>query len=425
MNTDVIVIGGGAAGLMAAIAAAREGASVTVLEKNDRPGRKLLASGNGKCNLTNRFLQADRYGTDDPVLLARCLQRFSPEDTLAFFRALGLETRDRDGWMYPVTDQASSVLQVLLCEAEHLHVRIKTRECVQSARPVNREGETDLWMVRTDTWEYKAPIIILASGSPASSVHGSSDDALRIGTALGLTAVPFLPALVPLRLWSPLPPKWSPCRAQGTVSLFIDGQFSGADTGELQLTDTGISGIPVFQISREAVRASAEGRQTEAELNFLPGRNAAEAAVLLRDRKEMRPWQTLPQILTGLLPDRIITIVCAAVSQRETEEEAARIITGMRLAVKGPASLAQAQICSGGICLAGLTDDLESRRHPGLYLAGEAVNTAGPCGGYNLQWAWTSGMLAGRAAGMQAARIRLRHTCSPDSRRLYASVNQY
>ena len=398
MSTDLIVIGGGAAGLTAAIRAAREGASVTVLEKNERPGRKLLASGNGKCNLTNLALQADRYGTDDPVLLAHCLQRFSPEDAMAFFRDLGLEMKDRDGWVYPVTDQAASVLQVLLLEAERLRVRIKTREVVRQLQPPSAGEGDSLWTVRTSTWEYRAPAVLLACGSPASAVHGSSDDAWRIGNELGLRTEPFLPALVPLRISRPLPAKWASCRVHGRVRLYLDERFSGEEQGELQLTDHGISGIPVFQLSRLAVQAAADSRRVALELSFLPGLRTEEAAALLRARREKWPGRTWPQLLTGLLPDRIITLVCAAMTEKAAPEEAARIITQLPLQIQGPASLTQAQICAGGICLREMTENLACRRLPGLFAAGEALNVAGPCGGYNLQWAWTSGMLSGAAA---------------------------
>ena len=408
---EVCIIGGGASGLTAAIAAARCGAAVTVLEKNDRPGRKLLASGNGKCNLTNLHLDPGAYDTDSPQLLRKCLERFSAADTLRFFRDIGLEIHDRDGWVYPVTDQAGSVLQLLLMEAEGLHVRIKTQETVQAVTPVSAPDGRDpsasytKWDIRTSGWTYHSDAVILACGSPASAVRGSSGDAARLADSLSLPYTSFLPALVPLKIKGRLPQKWSAVRVRGSVSLYIDGMLSGSDTGELQLTENGISGIPVFQISRAAVRAAEEGREVAAEISFLADYTEEEAAALLRHRKEKRPDRNLAQILTGLLPDRIITVITAATGKDWTPEKAARLITHFTVPIAGAASMRQAQICSGGILLGELTDNLESRKYPGLYICGEALNAAGPCGGYNLQWAWTSGWIAGSGAGSGAGAV--------------------
>ena len=402
---EVCIIGGGASGLTAAIAAARRGAAVTVLEQNDRPGRKLLASGNGKCNLTNLCLDPGAYATDDPQLLRSCLNRFSVQDALRFFRDIGLEVHDREGWVYPVTDQAGSVLQLLLMEAERLRVRIKTQEIVQAVIPADALSGTrdsdksgQRWDIRTKGWTYQADAVILACGSPASAVRGSSDDTIRFANSVSLRFSPFLPALVPLKIKGSLPRKWTACRSHGSVSLYIDGQLSGSDTGELQLTENGISGIPVFQISRDAVRAAAEGRTVTAEISFLPDYTEEEAIQLLRGRRERRPDQNLAQLLTGLLPDRVISVVTAACGADCPPEKAARIITHFSLPIAGAASMKQAQICSGGILLQELTEDLACRRQEGLFACGEALNVAGPCGGYNLQWAWTSGWIAGEAA---------------------------
>ena len=152
---------------MDAICAAREHASVTVLEHNDRPGRKLLASGNGKCNLTNLRAEIGNYHTDNPELIRRCLSRFPVSETLRFFRELGLQFRDRDGWIYPASDQSASVLQVLLMEAQHLHVKIKTQEDVTG---IKKEADGS-FLVSTATWNYPADRVILSCGSPASAVR--------------------------------------------------------------------------------------------------------------------------------------------------------------------------------------------------------------------------------------------------------------
>ena len=266
---------------MAAICAAREHASVTVLEHNDRPGRKLLASGNGKCNLTNLRAEIGNYHTDNPELIRRCLSRFPVSETLRFFRELGLQFRDRDGWIYPASDQSASVLQVLLMEAQHLHVKIKTQEDVTG---IKKEADGS-FLVSTATWNYPADRVILSCGSPASAVRGSSDTAQRIGQSLGLQTMPFLPSLVPLKIREPFSSKWGGCRVHAGISLLVDGKEVSSDCGEIQLTESGISGIPVFQVSHDAVLGLAEKKKTEAILNFWPdggGRTSAGENHLVR-----------------------------------------------------------------------------------------------------------------------------------------------
>lgn len=441
MNSKVVIIGGGASGLMAAITAAAKGAQVTVLEQNDRPGRKLLATGNGKCNLTNLDMDLRHYHTDESELFQTVMGAWTEKDTIDFFGRIGLDMHDRNGWVYPATDQALSVLSLLLMTARENGVKIKTREHVAEIRIRQYRFE-----VLTDTWHYDADSVIIACGSPASAVTGSCDDLIRLTAQLGIPCRAFLPALVPLRVKDRGSAAWAGVRVHARVALFADGQETASDTGEVQLTQNGISGIPVFQVSRSAVHALQAGQKTTAELNFMPDLTDDETASSLAKKHLNNPTRSIADLLTGMLPDRIIPLFKKEIQTAQTlldeagdlknskqlnkditlkcERKGADLnkdviikddkadtylrdsvflplaekIRHYRVEIAGASSLKQAQTCSGGVPFSELTEKLESRKVPGLFFTGETVDVDGECGGYNLQWAWASGHIAGEAA---------------------------
>jgi len=409
MPAKVIVIGAGASGLMAAITAAEHGASVTVLEQNDRPGRKILATGNGKCNLTNMDMSPDHYHGGDFALMGKILSRFSNEDTLHFFHHIGLRTLDRNGWIYPYTEQSSQVLRLLLMEAQKRNVRIKCNEKIVRVQPYQQDHNPDQvhksgFHVYTASWTYTADSVIIATGSPASSVHGSSDSAMCFARDLHIQTVPFLPSLVPLKIRENLTNLWAGTRVHATVQLFVDKVLIASDTGEVQLTDFGVSGIPVFQISRFAAKGISDKKPVCALLDFMPDMDEASLYQDLLNRAAARPGASVSDLLIGLLPDKLISVFAEKTSSGKGNDaqllrKTAAKIKAFSVTVTGTAGLRHAQICSGGILTEELTEDMECRKIPGLYVTGEAVNIDGPCGGYNLQWAWASGYVAGLHAG--------------------------
>lgn len=262
MKQQVIIVGAGASGLTAAIQAARQGASVTVLEHTAKPGKKLLSTGNGKCNLTNLMIPDGAYRGGRPEFIKRVLENITVEQTLEFFRDLGLVLTDRNGYVYPNSGQAASVLEALLFELDHLGVSIVTDCQVEEIRK-------DLSLV-TSLGKKRADAVILAAGSMAAPKTGSDGSGYELAKALGHTIVKPLPALVQLRCREKWYKQMAGVRTEACVTLKIDGKTVAADRGELQLTDYGISGIPVFQISRFAARGLDAGRPVTAELDFLP-----------------------------------------------------------------------------------------------------------------------------------------------------------
>lgn len=387
---QIFVIGAGASGLMAAIQAAINGASVTILEQNDRPGRKICATGNGRCNMTNLNQIEDAYRGTHPEFVKEALEQFSVKKTLGFFQELGICTTNRDGWIYPRSNQAQSVVDVLTMKARSLKVKLKTNQTVTGV-----SFEDGQWKIHTDGWTYSGDAVILANGSCASSVAGSCKSGYEIAKSLGHHLIEPLPALTALKCKGNSFSGWSGVRTEGRVTLYVNGTPVASQQGELQLTDYGVSGIPVFQISRYAIRAVHEKKNVELSINFFPELDREEVEAYLDQRKTACPYKTEKELLIGLFPEKLIRVLC-------TQKDIIRGITDFRLPVKDGLSFEQAQVCSGGVDTSEVySKTMESRLHKGLYFAGELLDIDGTCGGYNLQWAWSSGATAGIAAAKE------------------------
>lgn len=386
----VVIIGGGASGMMAAIQAARTGAAVTLLEHNEKPGKKILATGNGRCNLTNLVQEPSRYRSSQPDFPWKIITQYPLEDTLAFFSELGIYTKDRNGWVYPYSDQAAGVAQVLELEARHQKVKIKTTEEVTDI--LREDGQ---YLVKTATWQYPCDSVIISCGSSASNVEGSSTTGYELAEKLGHTVVKPLPSLCGIRGKDNYYAKWAGSRMDGRITLEIDGKTVGEEKGEILFTEYGISGIGVFQLSRYAVRGTDEGKIATYHLDLMPQLTKEELVKLLLDRQQAGSYKNPQELLIGLLPRKMIDVL---VKKTYEPEKIAERLKDWQVPVKGAYALQQAQICSGGVDPRELTEQLESRLHPGIYFTGEVIDVDGPCGGYNLQWAWSSGAVAGRAA---------------------------
>lgn len=380
----IIIVGAGASGLVAAIKAAAIGAAVTVLEQNDRPGRKICATGNGRCNMTNLNNIENAYRGSHPEFVKDALKQFSVKDTLSFFQKLGICTTDRSGWIYPRSNQAQSIVDVLTMKARSLKVKLKTNQYVTGVSFTDGH-----WNVHTNGWTYTCDAVILANGSKASSVAGSSESGYEISRSLGHHLIEPLPALTALKCRGNFFSGWSGVRTEGKVTLYINGTPETSQQGELQLTDYGVSGIPVFQISRYAIRAIYEKKKVDLSINFFPELTKQELQEYLGRRKNDCPYKNEKELLTGLFPEKLIRVLSA-------QKDLISAITDFRLSVKSGLSFEQAQICSGGVDTSEVdSHTMESRLHKGLYFAGELLDIDGTCGGYNLQWAWSSGATAG------------------------------
>ena len=368
----VVVIGAGAAGMMAAISAAEHGAHTVVLEHKDRVGKKILSTGNGRCNFTNLVQTPQCYRSDDPKFPWRVITQFDEKKTVEFFQNIGVEVHTE-----------TEVLEII--------------------------PKKNRFVIRTGNGNVTADRVILAAGSKAAPVTGSDGSGYAIAKKMGHRIVPVLPALVQLKCKGKFFQSIAGVRIQGCVSLYVDGDCVCRDTGEIQLTQYGISGIPVFQVSRFAAKALYNKQEVTAVLNFMPQMSEEEFTVFLAERARLRPQKTAEEFLTGLFHKKMIAlwVKCSRISKEKpvgtySEEELrtlARLIQQFEVNVEGTNSFEQAQVCCGGVSTEEVKEDtLESSYVPGVYFAGEILDVDGICGGYNLQWAWSSGWIAGREA---------------------------
>ena len=408
-DIDVTVIGGGAAGLMAAVSAARCGARTRVIEHMDRIGKKILSTGNGKCNYTNAVQGLSCYRGENPAFVLPVFEQFGQEDTVRLFEELGIYPKIKNGYYYPASEQAVSVVEVFGMECDYLGVDLWTSCGLQSIQKTCTGYE-----IRTTKGAFSTKTVIFAPGLLAAPKTGSDGSAFPYIEALGHHFVDVVPALVQLHGKQAFFKKLAGIRAEMQVTLYLENaQFQPkgsrgtargekpdtvcSERGELQLTDYGISGIPVFQLSRYAVRALAEGKIAELSVNFFPEYTTEELTKLLDKRRELCPYQSAAELLVGLLPDKMIRAF-------RKQKDLIQTLTSYRLTVKESTGLEQAQVCSGGVDTTQVnTETLESHIHKGLYFAGELLDIDGPCGGYNLQWAWSSGAVA----GLHSAREKL------------------
>lgn len=411
-KVKVGIIGGGAAGMMAAITAAREGAMVTLLEGGERVGKKILATGNGKCNLGNLQLGVRDYNGASAEWLGECLRCFDSDDTIQFFRGIGLMLKEKNGYIYPLSEQAASVLDVLRTELRTSGVEIVT-ECKVNAVERSDAGG---FLVASGERSWQFDKVILACGSKAAPKTGSDGSGYKLARRLGHEIIPTVPALVQLKCEENYLKEVAGVRAEAriTVQEGTAGDTKISERGELQLTDYGISGIPVFQLSRSVnymLRNMGKNPCVHVTIDLLPDMSTEEFAQLCTVRKLLQSDRTVEEFFTGMLNKKLMLLFIkmaglkrdAAISSVEDLQlqTVFDLCKDWRLHVIGSNSYDNAQVCAGGVDTAYVSTNMESALVPGLYFAGELLDVDGRCGGYNLQWAWCSGYLAGRNASKE------------------------
>lgn len=427
----VAIIGGGASGLMAAVAAAENGAEVTVYERNDRVGKKILATGNGKCNFSNTdFSVEDYYG--DRKKLAGYFEQFGVEDAVHFFEGAGMLVKERNGYLYPLSEQASTVLDILRAEAAAGKVKIVTDTQIAEIAKNKKNGMFRLHPA-AGREEYHA--VIIACGGCAAPKTGSDGSGFQLAKSMGHRIMPTAPALVQLRCSDDFFKMVAGVRCEAGLKLYAEdrrklcrkesgvseknrqaenGNVSGEwellqeERGELQLTDYGISGIPVFQFSRQAAYALQEKRKVMVYIDLLPGMEEESFRQMCTRRMQQIKGRTVEDFLLGMANKKInmMMIKLAGLKPSEAAENISHKVLKKLLYsykelcvhVSAPNPFENAQVTAGGVPLDEVGERLESVKVPGLYLAGEVLDVDGRCGGYNLQWAWTSGYIAGKSA---------------------------
>ncbi len=422
-SNGVIVVGGGAAGMVAAIAAARLGAKVTLLERLPRVGKKLLATGNGRCNLANAHLELRRYHGRNPGFAGAALAAFGLDATLRFFAELGLAVREEDGGkIFPRSGQASAVLDLLRHELARLGVEI---HCDAIARRLDRRHGA--WDVATHGGTFRGAAVVLASGGRASPQLGSNGSGYDLVRPLGHLLIEPFPALTRIRVASPFLKHLKGVKLEGTAMLVPQGQrtplpdrLPGAReniaSGEILFTETGLSGPPILDLSRRVAERVQGGERTSVRLDICQEVAADDLVTLLHRRFSGRSGVTAELALIGFLNKRLIAPILKESGIPDPNQPAASLgdpqiaaiaatLKGWRFEVTGTDSWTGAQVTAGGIDVSGVKPaSLESRLAPGLFLAGELLDIDGDCGGFNLQWAWSSGHTAGSAAAARVLR---------------------
>lgn len=401
---DVIIIGAGASGLMAAVTAARAGQRVLILEQKNDIGKKILATGNGKCNFTNQKIDSSCYN-GEKKLIELVFSRFTRDNCLDFFHEIGIFPKEKNGYYYPNSETAVSVVEAFRQELKRCKITVMTETCVQEISP--KYVGLD---VRTDKGVFTGSKLIIAVGLLASPKLGSDGSLMNEIKELGHGFTPIVPALCGFYANGLNFKKVQGVRVRTSVTLELEKEILGQDTGEVQLTDYGISGIPVFQISRMASMGLYHKKAPIVHMNFLPDLTKEDLIEEMNFRRaRFQDSETLSTLFNGLLPQKLIEALLLEekldknISILElTDQQCKKMchrIQNCSVTLTKSRGFEFAQVCAGGIRTEDVdAETLESRLVKGLYFAGEILDVDGICGGYNLQWAWTSGYVAGQAA---------------------------
>lgn len=405
----VAVIGAGASGSMAALTAAQEGSEVLLFDRNDRIGRKLYATGNGRCNLSNRRQNPGcYYSSASPQRVWRILNLFSAEQIMQFFEDRGILLHDRAGYVYPRTDQASTVAEFFERELRRAGVQLHLGVAVTD---VSQNADGTFRIQRADGHRYAADRVILSCGGLAGPRFGCSGDGYRFSSKLGHTVLKPLPALTSLRVQERCIRRAAGVRCSARVRLLVEGKRQRCEEGELQITKQGLSGIVIFQVSRIASAALMQKKRVSVTVDFLPelrGREAkwdAEKNRRLEGPRDMTAADWMLGLANRGVIDMLLDSHGIASEKKVTRFRDAQLMSLMdelrafHLHITGTGGFDSAQTTAGGVPLEELTDEMESVLVPGLYMTGEMTDADGLCGGYNLTWAFSTGRTAGKAAG--------------------------
>lgn len=400
---QIAIIGGGAAGMCAAVAAARTGAEVTIFEKMDRVGRKLLTTGNGRCNISNEDMSLVHFHGGSQSFVRKVMEGVPPEQVRNFWESLGLVLISLEGRIYPMSLQASGVLDALRMEMDRLGVRIECGMSVERLSPVKRSWRL-LGAEGRELGRFQK--VIITVGGKASPQLGADGYGLELARQLQHTVVPLRPALVKLRCRSPYLRALAGCKVEAQVSLLHGDEILQQQWGEVLFTSEGLSGPPILQLAREAL---VPGRNCSIALNLMEHMREGECFWWLKQRAERFGYMSVQEMMGGIVNKRLILpmlkeneISPQMKSEKLSKHQVqaiARMLQWWTFPVAGDGGWKEAQVTVGGVYTGEIDPEtMQSRKHKGIYWAGEVLDVDGDCGGYNLQWAAVSGILAGKSA---------------------------
>ena len=386
-----IVVGGGASGMLCALRLARAGVGVLLLERNDRLGKKLSATGNGQGNITNQNMGAEHYFTSSKQTAEHVLAAFGKDELLAFLRACGgLFVTDEEGRVYPASRQAASVTDLLRAELSRCGAEVRLQEKVTGASYAG-----GCFRVHTEQGSYESDYLVLACGGKAAKHFGTDGGGYALAEAFGHTVTKLRPSLVQLKTEQTFIRGLKGVRADCALRLLRGGKEVARMRGDVLFADYGVSGDAVFRISAFA----REG--DELCIDFLPMFEGKELSAALSAKSALYPQLPPADLLRGMVNSSIGKCVAKYYANGKKAGDIgcnfgklAHCVKNFRLPVTGTLGFDYAQVTKGGVPMGELTQELESKKVRGLYIVGELTDTDGECGGYNLQWAFSSGAAA-------------------------------
>lgn len=379
---EIVIVGAGASGLMCGYLLSKQGRDVLIIEKNVSAGKKLLATGNGRCNFTNLNMAPECY-YGDFIFVTKVLEQFTPENALELFEEIGIYHREREGYCYPYSGQAATVVQLLIeaCQENGVQFSFDTKV----SKVLHKEDGYEI--LCKNNIRYKAKKLIFASGGKANESLGGDGSGYKLSRSMGHQVSEIYPGLTGLQAAGEEWKQLAGVRMQGKVTLCSEGEELRSEVGEIQLVKDGISGIPVFQVCRLAAEKLAKGKCVTCQLDFFPEMSEAEVA----------NWITIHGVnkLTGLLSKKWVAVLG---NKTKDIRQLAKDLKGYQVRITDTFGWEKAQVTAGGVCTEEITPaTMESKIQKDLYILGELLDVDGICGGYNLHFAWATAYICSQA----------------------------
>ena len=397
----MIIIGAGAAGLSAAITSARTGQKVTLLEQNNKIGKKILVSGNGKCNIGNKYITPNYFHSQNPSFVKEVIEDFDFEVVEKFFTSLGLELIEgKEGKMFPMSLQSSSVVELLEYEAKRVGVQIVCNCAVTS---INKEGNG--FTLETTLGTRTCEKLLITSGSPAAPQLGGSNSGYVFAAKMGHSLIPHHPSLVQLCSEEPWVKTCAGVKVAGVAKLYANGEYITEKKGDLLFTNYGISGLAILDLSREVSTRLASYAYCELNLDLMPELSKEKLSNMLLNRIQKESQKPLELWLQGIINKKLISIIltqskCKVKTENElNRKEIGKLvyaIKNLKLSINDTKGFKGAEVSTGGIDTTEINPKtMESKLVPNLFFAGEILDVDGDRGGFNFHFAWVTGMKAG------------------------------
>lgn len=403
---DIAIIGGGASGLVAAITAARLGSNVTIFERQNRIGKKILVTGNGRCNMTNLNIKPEYFHTSSQKGCFAPLAKKDVETVLAFFNELGIERLVEKTKVYPASEQASSILDVMRMEIERLGITVKV-----DAKVIGLKYKENKWQVETETGETEVfDRVIVSTGGMAAPALGCDHSGYNLLKKLGHSEIETFPTIVHIVSPTKYCKMMKGIRFKAEVSIFVENELKRIERGEVLFTEDGLSGPPIFLLSRVASESFKDRKACKIHFDLMPDWTKEDLVAKIYERLANGSSKSIEDLFVGWLNKRAIMAVIKEANigspvapcenlDYEMIERLAECMKCIVFKVEGTRGFKFAQSTAGGICIDEIDlETMASKKAPNLYVTGEVLDVDGDCGGYNLQWAWSTGLIAGEAA---------------------------